>query len=128
MLFFIYGLWWPIWSLQTFFIDQPKWSTNQRSAYDIIWSQAHVSMSPIDDINMWITTVIKVIHEEMKQQTIIERKRTWNIWWKGYGFDVLWKCFWMRWLRRRQPNCHQSSDILDQSAAKLFGVKWSQFN
>jgi hypothetical protein len=29
---------------------------------------------------MWITTVIKVIHEEMKQQTIIERKRTWNIW------------------------------------------------
>jgi hypothetical protein len=33
-------------------------------------------MSPIDDINMWITTVIKVIHEEMKQQTIIERKRT----------------------------------------------------
>jgi hypothetical protein len=33
-------------------------------------------MSPIDDINMWITTVIKVIHEEMKLQTIIERKRT----------------------------------------------------
>ena len=29
----------------------------------------------------------------------------------------------MRWLRRRQPNCHESSDILDQSAAKLFGVK-----
>jgi len=64
----------------------------------------------------------------MTQQTITARKRTWNIWWEEYGFarifDVLWKCFWMRWLRRRQPNCHESSDILDQSAAKLFGVKW----
>ena len=43
-------------------------------------------MSPIDDINMWITTVIKVIHEEMKQQTIIERKRT-------YGFARIFDVF-----------------------------------
>ena len=63
-------------------------------------------MSPIDDLNMWITSVTKVIHVEMTQQTITARKRTWNIWWEEYGFarlfDVLWwKCFWMRWLRRR---------------------------
>jgi len=46
-------------------------------------------MSPIDDINMWITSVIKVIHVEMTQQTITERKRTWSIWWEENGFARL---------------------------------------
>ena len=46
-------------------------------------------MSPIDDINMWITSVTKIIHVEITQQTITARKRTWNIWWEEYEFARL---------------------------------------